>query len=164
MLNYIINLIFMILPPSPARMAAFKRFLLRQAGHSVADGVRMMRVRVQGTRLSVGKDSFIGDETMIAGAAGTTVRIGQDCDISSRVTFATGSHKMNPASTVKCAGDGYGKDITVGDGVWIGVGATILGGSRIGHGAMVAAGAVVASDIPEFEIWGGVPARFIKKR
>lgn len=33
----------------------------------------------------------------------------------------------------------------------------------IGRNAIVAAGSVVSHDIPPYEIWGGVPAKFIKK-
>lgn len=40
---------------------------------------------------------------------------------------------------------------------------TILKGVTIGDGAIVAAGAVVRQDIPNCEIWGGVPARKICK-
>lgn len=47
----------------------------------------------------------------------------------------------------------------VGNGVWIGANAVILRGVRIGDGAVIAAGAVVAANVPEMEIWGGVPAR-----
>lgn len=34
----------------------------------------------------------------------------------------------------------------------------------IGEGAIVGAGSVVTKDIPDFEVWAGNPARFIKKR
>lgn len=40
-------------------------------------------------------------------------------------------------------------------------GATVLPGVTIGENACVAAGAVVRTDVPAFEIWGGVPARKI---
>lgn len=50
----------------------------------------------------------------------------------------------------------------IGDGVWIGANVIVLRGTRIGHGAVVAAGAVVVSDVPPRELWGGVPARFIR--
>lgn len=54
--------------------------------------------------------------------------------------------------------------IHVGHHCWIGTGAIILQGVRIGDGAVVAAGAVVTKDVPEYEVWGGVPARYIRKR
>jgi carbonic anhydrase/acetyltransferase-like protein (isoleucine patch superfamily) len=48
--------------------------------------------------------------------------------------------------------------------VWIGVGATVLDGLRIGDGAIVGAGAVVVKDIEPYAIYGGVPARLIRRR
>lgn len=37
-------------------------------------------------------------------------------------------------------------------------------GVHIGRGAVIAAGAVVSKDVPELEIWGGVPAHKIGMR
>jgi acetyltransferase-like isoleucine patch superfamily enzyme len=54
--------------------------------------------------------------------------------------------------------------IRIGDDVWIGRGAVILKGVSIGDGAIVAANAVVTKDIPPFEIWAGIPARFLRRR
>jgi acetyltransferase-like isoleucine patch superfamily enzyme len=34
----------------------------------------------------------------------------------------------------------------------------------VGIGAIIAAGAVVNIDVPDFEVWGGVPARKISIR
>lgn len=55
--------------------------------------------------------------------------------------------------------------LTIGNDVWIGDYVTILPSCiSIGNGAVIGAGAVVTKDIPPYEIWGGVPAHFIKKR
>lgn len=43
-------------------------------------------------------------------------------------------------------------------------GATILPGVTIGEGAVVAAGAVVTRDVPDGEVWGGIPAAPLKKK
>lgn len=162
-MSWIVNLIIFFLPPSPNRCKVLKRAMLNLAGNKIAKGVRLMRIRVQGVHLKVDKDTFIGDDTSFMGASDTIISIGSDCDISSRVTFVTGSHKIS-RDHIKCAGEGYGKNIVIHDGVWIGVGAIILPGVTIGKGALVASGAVVNKDIPEYEIWGGCPAKFIKKR
>ena len=56
------------------------------------------------------------------------------------------------------------KPIHIGHHCWIGTGTTVLQDVTIGDGAIVAAGAVVTKDIPPYEVWGGVPAKFIRKR
>lgn len=56
--------------------------------------------------------------------------------------------------------------IKIGDNVTIGARAIIHAGVTIENGAIVGSGAVVTKNkhIGENEIWGGVPAKFIKKR
>ena len=55
-------------------------------------------------------------------------------------------------------------DTVVGNDVWIGRESVIMPGVKIGDGAIVAAYSVVAKDIPPYSVFGGNPARFIKKR
>jgi len=52
----------------------------------------------------------------------------------------------------------------IGHDTLLGHDVTILPGVTVGHGAIVAAGAVVSKDIGDYEIHGGVPAKFIKRR
>lgn len=54
--------------------------------------------------------------------------------------------------------------VEIGEHAFIGTGSIITGNVKIGKGAIVGAGSVVTKDIPDYEIWGGNPARFIKKR
>ena len=53
--------------------------------------------------------------------------------------------------------------IAIGDDVFIGARTRINKGVTIGERSIVAAGSVVVKDIPADEIWGGNPAKFIKK-
>ena len=55
-------------------------------------------------------------------------------------------------------------EIIVEDDVWIGANTVILKNVFIGKGAIVAAGAVVTSNIEEYSIVAGVPARKIGQR
>ena len=73
-------------------------------------------------------------------------------------------HTLNGTAPVE-----IGDDVTVGHSVTL-HGCTILDGALIGmavvgRGAIVAAGALVLSNthIPDGELWGGVPAKFIKR-
>ena len=105
----------------------------------------------------------LGDRVAIGWFAELDARgglsIGNDTNISSHVKMITGSHDVDdPDYTADF------KPIKVGHHCWIGTGAIILQGVTIGDGAVVAAGAVVTKDVPTGEVWGGVPAKFIKKR
>ena len=53
----------------------------------------------------------------------------------------------------------------VKSGALIGMGATVLDDAVIGEGAIIAAGALVlkGTQVGDGEMWGGVPAKFIKK-
>jgi acetyltransferase-like isoleucine patch superfamily enzyme len=53
--------------------------------------------------------------------------------------------------------------VFIAEGACIGSHSTIMPGVNIGPGAIVAAHSFVNCDIPAGEIWGGVPAKFIKK-
>lgn len=56
------------------------------------------------------------------------------------------------------------KDTVVGDNVWFGDNVTVLGGVRIGNGVIIQAGSVVVSNIPDYAIAGGHPAKVFKER
>ena len=127
----------------------------------IGSNVRVMRISVTGTTLEIGDDTFIGDQTMITGATGTVVRIGKNCDISSRVNIFTGTHHIG--SIEQAAGEGYGEDIIIEDGVWIGFASSIMPGAHIGKGAIVAACSCVKNDVKSGTMVAGVPAKFKKQ-
>ncbi len=53
----------------------------------------------------------------------------------------------------------------IGDDAWIGAGAIILPGcNAIGRGSVVGAGSVITSDVPEFAVVAGNPARVLRFR
>lgn len=55
-------------------------------------------------------------------------------------------------------------DTVIGNDVWIGQNVTIMPGVKVGDGAIIAANSVVVKDIEPYTIYGGNPAKFIKKR
>lgn len=122
---------------------------------------------------SIDNYSFVGRNCLIQNTEiGKYVSISDNCNlglpshpaeyVSTSPVFLNGKNavKINLA-TLKyndC------KKLCIGNDVWIGSNALIKAGLKIGNGAIIGAGAVVTHDIPPYEIWAGVPARFIRKR
>lgn len=55
------------------------------------------------------------------------------------------------------------RPIRIGRNSWIGFGACVLPGVSIGAGSIVAARSVVASDVPEYVVVAGNPARIVRR-
>jgi acetyltransferase-like isoleucine patch superfamily enzyme len=81
------------------------------------------------------------------------------------VCLLTGTHDYTKKNEKRLLNPDSGRDIHIGKGVWLCSNVTVLGPCNIGDNAVIAAGAVVTSNtiIPSGEIWGGVPAKFIKR-
>jgi maltose O-acetyltransferase len=107
--------------------------------------------------IRIGHDTIVGDHCFLDGRAPLT--IGNHVGIASQVLIYNDEHDVNSSDYKNSFGP-----VTIEDYVFIGPRAIILPGVTIGRGAVVAAGAVVTKDIPEMEIWGGVPAKKIKDR
>lgn len=156
-----INLLFFILPLT--RLFAFKAFLLRHCGIEIGSAACVtggMRIYGHG-RLSIGANSWLGIGCRFYIPVGSSVVIGDRCDIAPEVKFVCGSHRIGTAE--RRAGEGFADDIVVGAGSWIGVGSTLLAGVRIGEGSVVAAGAVVTPGrYPANALLAGVPAKVVK--
>lgn len=94
--------------------------------------------------------------------------IGQYCSLAPGVKIGLDEHDISNFSTHPSTYNSkeymrkIGK-VNIGNHVWIGANAIILAGNSIGAHSVVAAGAVVTKNIPEYELWGGVPAKFLKK-
>jgi len=56
------------------------------------------------------------------------------------------------------------KPIVIDDGAWVGTGVIILPGVHIGKMAVIAAGSVVNKDVPDYGIYGGIPAKALRTR
>lgn len=139
---------------------------------------------VRGVTPQIGNDCFLADNAAIIG---DTV-IGDGCSIwfgavlrgdvnsikiGNHVNIQDGAvlHTLYQKSTIEI-GDyvSVGHNVTihgahVHDYALIGMGSTLLDDAVIGEGAIIAAGALVlkGTKVGPYEVWGGVPAKFIKK-
>lgn len=60
--------------------------------------------------------------------------------------------------------DEYGKNIVVGNDVWIGADCLLMDGIKIGNGSVIATRSVVTKDVPPYAIVAGAPAKIIRFR
>lgn len=137
------------------------RICLRLMGIKIGkDAIIYSSVQVLGSvKVQIGDSTFIGHETLIMGGP-SKIKIGRNCDISSRVNLITGSHEIGQFD--RRAGKGVSNNITIEDGVWIGFGCTVLGGVTIGKGSIIGANSLVNKNIPANSIYGGTPAKEIR--
>ena len=119
--------------------------------------------------VSIGDNVYLGPHTTILSTV-ANVSIGNNVMFGPGVTIITGDHRIDLVGRLMNSVTNAEKlpendvDVIIEDDVWIGANVTILKGVTIGTGSVIAAGAVVTKSIPEFSIWGGVPAKAIKNR
>ena len=108
-----------------------------------------------GTNIEVGKNFFANYNCTILDVA--KVRVGDNCQMAPNVAVYTAGHPIHPAA--RNSGYEYGKEVVIGDNVWIGGNTVICPGVHIGDNVVVGAGSVVTKDIPDWSIAAGNPCR-----
>lgn len=95
--------------------------------------------------------------------AGTDITIGEDTMLGGYCYLQSSNHGTRRGMTIKSQQHKYAP-ISIGSDVWLGGNVTVLPGASIGDGAILGAKSVVGGNVPEYEMWAGVPAKFIKSR
>ena len=124
-------------------------------------------------------DGFIGDYSYCGYDCNfLNVEIGKFCCISDNVIIGGAAHPMHfvsmssvflshkDSSKIKLGNLDYFPKIKtiIGNDVWIGQGVFIKSGVNIGDGAIIATNSTVVKNVEPYTIYGGNPAKFIKKR
>lgn len=154
------------------------KYLQRVLGITEAPKPLFTKDSLQGEHFFIG-DFTYGHPTVLFADSSASLKIGKFCSISTEVTiFLGGNHRHDWNTTYPFSAlseqfpfaqhiQGHPStngDVTIGNDVWIGHGVTILSGITIGDGAILAAQSVITKDIGPYEIWGGNPAKLIRKR
>ena len=102
---------------------------------------------------------YIGDGVVWDTAYPEEIEIGNNVHITTGCVLLTHYMTIDNRGWIKW----HRGHIKIEDNAFIGAKTIITKPVTIGHNSVVAAGSVVTKDIPPCEIWGGVPAKFIKK-
>ncbi len=89
------------------------------------------------------------------------IKIGDNCQMAPNVAIYTAGHPVHPVS--RNSAYEYGKEVTIGDNVWLGGNTVVCPGVHIGNNVVIGAGSVVTKDILDWTIAAGNPCRVIRK-
>lgn len=110
--------------------------------------------------VSIGENcSFIGKNISFSSEP-YLIKIGNRVRVSFDVCFVThdgGTYVLRNENPETCI---YGS-IIVNDNVFIGARSIIMPNVIIGKNVIIGAGSIVTKDIPDNQVWGGTPAKFI---
>jgi len=115
-----------------------------------------------GAKLTIGTNVGMSNTTIVATLS---VELGNNILIGGGTTIVdTDFHSLNPVHWHTPDDLKYmaSAPVVINDNVFIGMDSIILKGVSIGSNVIIAAGSVVTKNIPENQVWGGNPARFIK--
>lgn len=111
----------------------------------------------------IGKNTFFYSPktTTIDTQNACFITIGNNCKITQGVTILAHDFSYSILRPIYHEVPKKAAMTEIGDNVFIGLNSIILMGSKIGNNVIIGAGSVVSGRIPDNEVWGGNPARFI---
>jgi putative colanic acid biosynthesis acetyltransferase WcaF len=139
--------------------SSFRVSLLRLFGARIGAGVVIKPgVNIKYPwHLQVGDDCWIGEFAWIDNL--TTVQLGSNVCISQAAYLCTGNHDWSdPLFGLMIA------PIRLLDGAWAGAKCILTPGVTLGQYAVAGAGSVVVGQVPDYQIYAGNPATFVKLR
>lgn len=133
--------------------------LLKMFGANLSETVNINRTAIIDLpwNLKMGHLSSLGEKSWTYCL--DKIEIGEKCCIGKDVYLITGSHSVeSPEFTM------ITRPIIINDCCWIATGSYILPGVVLGEFSVIAAKSLVVKSTQSFDIVGGNPAKFIKKR
>lgn len=92
------------------------------------------------------------------------VTIAEHAFFGHNVSVLTGTHDVEKfGEERKKAHPREGRDVVIGEGVWVASNATIIGPCTIGEHAVVGACALVQGDVEPYAVVAGVPAKEVRR-
>jgi acetyltransferase-like isoleucine patch superfamily enzyme len=96
--------------------------------------------------------------------SGGTITLGEYAFFGHDVAVLTGTHDIGKFGRDRQLGfPRSGRDVVIGEGVWLASHVLVLGPVTIGDHAVVAAGSLVREDVEPYTVVAGRPAKVVKK-
>jgi acetyltransferase-like isoleucine patch superfamily enzyme len=96
--------------------------------------------------------------------SGGEITLGEYVFFGHDVAVLTGTHDIEQFGRARqLAFPRSGRDVVIGEGVWLASHVLVLGPVRIGEHAVVAAGSLVRDDVEPYSVVAGRPAKVVKK-
>lgn len=112
-------------------------------------------------KIAFGDNVIINRGVILQAHSSASNTIGNNCVISYRSQLLTGGRKV--IKEIGISKEHIYRDIKIGNNVWIGANSIILPGVVVEDNVVIAAGTVVTKSLDSGYIYGGVPAKLIKK-
>ena len=136
--------------------------LLGRETNPIGGDVKTILFAKNNATITIGDNTGISNSALVAVdsiAIGNNVLIGGNCKI-----YDNDFHSLDFDERMGTVDLGVKHaPVVIKDGAFIGAHTIVLKGVTIGERSIVGAGSVVSRSIPDYEIWAGNPAKFIKK-
>jgi acetyltransferase-like isoleucine patch superfamily enzyme len=112
-------------------------------------------------RIVIGEGCFLNLGVMVA--AHELVEIGDHCMFANGCFVTDGNHRFDDQTQpITWQGFTTKGPTRIGDNVWCGANVVVTSGVTIGRRSVIGANSVVTTDIPEFSIAAGAPAKVLR--
>lgn len=160
----VLILLFLFRYPETRFFVYLRRFIYKRLLKRMGLGVDIFSAVFisEPGNIEIGSNVTIHEFCLISGYGG--VKIGDEVSIAAGSKIFSATHPYdNPKVKIRRGGL-IKAPVEIGDDVWIGANVVITPGVKIGSGAVVGAGAVVTKDLGDNCVYGGIPAKLIKRR
>ncbi len=134
--------------------------------------VGLLVLECERSEIRIGNNSLVSEGTLLAAVESITIEddvlISFGCRIMDSDSHSL-SYKERRGDLQRWRqprqfdfGSARTRPVRICQGAWIGADVTILKGVRVGTGAIVGAGSVVVSDVPDWTVVAGNPARVVR--
>jgi acetyltransferase-like isoleucine patch superfamily enzyme len=132
----------------------------------IGEGVALSAGMVPGQQCLTSPVVTIGNRCLIGRGSGIvghfSITIGDDVWTGHHVYITDQNHGYEDISIPISHQTQPELPVVIGNGSWLGFGSVVLPGVTIGEHCVIGANAVVTSDIPDYSVAVGVPARVIR--